>query len=325
MDHKQYEDYVESVVRTLSICKDATVYRNRRFPGVRQPGHYEIDIACEIKIDEVLQILIIVECKNWKRPVDREEIQKLIQTRDAINAHKAAFASASGYTKEAIDVAKANGVASWIVGRGVFYATGAGGLVANIVGETVAGALARYVSDLTGYAGAYLYPPLLYPRLIPFNWLCDKEADLLDEPLSLSSAGHLIGQDPVTAILTEHIFQHLNCESSIASKVAQRISQYRNILISSGMNPSMAQKYLEAIMAYAVAQENFFGSFNNLEVFDHQLNHGNAKLIAAIEWLTDNGKDYLIYTEPDVAPFVQLKNNIVWANVVWLMNSNGLL
>ena len=42
-------------------------------------------------------------------------IQKLAQTRDAIAAHKAIVCSPSGFTQEAIKVAKAHGIALWVI------------------------------------------------------------------------------------------------------------------------------------------------------------------------------------------------------------------
>jgi hypothetical protein len=110
----EYEEYVAQLVLRLEISPDIKIYRNRKFKGLRQPGEYEIDIAAEINIEEALQFLLIVECKNWQRPIDRPVIQKFAQTRDAIGAHKAIVASPIGFTSEAISVAKVHGVALWV-------------------------------------------------------------------------------------------------------------------------------------------------------------------------------------------------------------------
>jgi hypothetical protein len=111
----EYEDYVEAVLRELNWWKNACVFRNRRYPGLRQPGEYEIDIAFEVKLSEVIFFRVIIECKNWKRPVTRPVVQNLAQTRDAIGAHKAAIASPVGFSDEAIQVARAHGIALWIL------------------------------------------------------------------------------------------------------------------------------------------------------------------------------------------------------------------
>jgi len=115
MSHQDFEDYVEFVISTLDFCKIGNVYRNRRYQGKHQPGKYEIDIAIEFWLHDALSFLVIIECKNWKRPVDRPLIQKLIQTRDAIGAQKAVMVSPVGFTREAANVAKTNGVALWVV------------------------------------------------------------------------------------------------------------------------------------------------------------------------------------------------------------------
>jgi hypothetical protein len=112
-----YEQLVHEVVRSLALPSSASTARNRRYKGVKQPGMYEIDIAIELEFDGLLFMLIIVECKAWRRPVDRPQIQKLVQTRDAIGAHKAVMATLCGFSAEAFEVAKVNGVACWVVGR----------------------------------------------------------------------------------------------------------------------------------------------------------------------------------------------------------------
>ena len=113
----EYEQHVAAIVREMRSFRKSRVYTNRQFEGIRQPGSYEIDIAVELRLCRLLKFLLIIECKNWKRPVDRPVIQKLVQTRDAIAAQKAAVVSPVGFTKEAVDVARSNGVALWVVAQ----------------------------------------------------------------------------------------------------------------------------------------------------------------------------------------------------------------
>ncbi len=115
MTPHEFEQYVSQIIQQLALAENARVSTNRRFAGKRQSGEYEIDIAVEFRLAELLDILIIVECKNWKRPVDRPVIQKIAQTRDAISAHKAAVVSPVGFTKEAVDVSRNLGVALWVL------------------------------------------------------------------------------------------------------------------------------------------------------------------------------------------------------------------
>lgn len=115
MTSEEYEAYVEEVIGNLSPFRRLHIRRNERIPGVRQPGQYEIDVAVEFFIGDKLRFLLIVECKNWKRPVGREVVQKLSQTRDAIAAHKAVICSPVGFTREATEVARAHGIALWVI------------------------------------------------------------------------------------------------------------------------------------------------------------------------------------------------------------------
>ena len=123
MHAKDFEKYVADIVKELSSFRNASILLNEVFVGVRQPGKYEIDIAVKLLLDEVLSFLMIIECKNWRRPIDRPVIQKLIQTRDAIAAQKAAVVSPVCFTKEAIGVAEANGIALWIIAYKSKYIT----------------------------------------------------------------------------------------------------------------------------------------------------------------------------------------------------------
>jgi hypothetical protein len=121
MSPADYERFVAEAVRQMRFCRHGAVSTNRKFPGKRQPGEYEIDVAVEISFSASLYFLIIIECKNWLRPVDRPVIQKLLQTRDAIAAHKAAVASPVGFSDEAVEVAKVNGVALWVIAPGTWH------------------------------------------------------------------------------------------------------------------------------------------------------------------------------------------------------------
>ena len=115
MSPSEYEEYVAELVRQLDFGSNFSVTKNSKFVGVRQPGEYEIDVAVKIKLAGTIDFLLIVECKNWSRPVDRPVVQKLAQTRDAVAAHKAAIASPVGFSDEAIAVAQANGIALWVI------------------------------------------------------------------------------------------------------------------------------------------------------------------------------------------------------------------
>jgi hypothetical protein len=111
----EFEQYMATLVRALDFAKTGHVYTNKLYKGIRQPGDYEIDVALEVQLAPSIKFTLIVECKNWTRPVDRPVVQKLAQTRDAISADKAAIASPVGFTKEAKEVARTLEIALWVV------------------------------------------------------------------------------------------------------------------------------------------------------------------------------------------------------------------
>ncbi len=115
LNAREFEDFVAHLVAGLQFAKGGIVSARKRFPGIRQVGEYEIDVSLEVSLSEELNFLLIVECKNWKRLVGREVIQKIAQTKDAIIADKAAVASAVGFTEDALETAKSLGVALWTV------------------------------------------------------------------------------------------------------------------------------------------------------------------------------------------------------------------
>ncbi len=352
MNSRQYEEYVADVVRSLSISKKAKVYMNRKYAGVRQPGSYEIDVACEVWIDKALFFLIIVECKNWKNPVDRPQIQKLIQTRDAISAHKAAFASPVGYTKEAIEVAKANGVALWVVAKGTFDELAGGGYAAVSVASIISSNLRWFVYDLLEYAGEF------YKNLIPSHYLryfedrytflsqsevsnriSDAKTNLarlswFDGRIDFSANSELYfsannRHDPIMATLISHTLRNLYLDTSVTSKVAARIIEYRSILIESGMKPKLAQKFMNGVIK-SITFSDDASAFARCVSFalpiDRKCNHRKVELLAPIDWVKENGwRIHIAPSFPSSTSEIRLRDNIVWANVIWLLNSVGLL
>lgn len=120
MNAEEYERFVENVISSLSAFHTATVKRNIKLDGVRQPGRYQIDVLMEMVVGGVTNFRMIIECKNWSKPVDRPVIQKIAQTRDALSIEKAAVVSPLGFTKEAVSVAKSLGIALWVLSKTVF-------------------------------------------------------------------------------------------------------------------------------------------------------------------------------------------------------------
>lgn len=256
MNSDEYEELVADVVTGLSISKNSKIYRNRRFNGIRQPGKYEIDIACEMEIDEKLSFFIIVECKNWTRAIDRPQIQKLIQTRDAINAHKAAFASPVGFTKEAIEVAETHGIALWVVTKGVFnmICAGGGGYFPS-VSARIDSEIRKSVSDYIDYQNDYLtrldYPKDIYNpnvksnkyAIIPNSWLVYDGSARINyfEPI----------EDPILTLLIEHILTLPINSNELTTSLDKTISFYISIFVESGLDLKTAKEFVNCIVTKA--------------------------------------------------------------------------
>jgi hypothetical protein len=182
---KEYGDYVEDIVRNLSISPNGKIYRDKEYIGVRQPGSYKIDISLEMNVDEVLSLLIIVDCKNWKSMVDRVTVQSLIQTRDAISAHKAICVSQFGFSEEAIEVAKAQGIGLWMFAKGQIKVYGGGGLSVMNIGKEMAEILSEFLHKELMYCGSYTNNLTYYgrpadhqvsPNLVPYEWIGTRQS-----------------------------------------------------------------------------------------------------------------------------------------------------
>lgn len=330
MDYKLYEKYVYEVARHLSIFKDAKVYTNRKYKGVRQPGNYEIDISFELFVDNALYYLTIVECKNWKTPVDRPQIQKLVQTRDAICAHKAAVASPVGYTKEAEEVAKANGVALWVIAEGKFEVVMGGGAAAREVSKKIASLIREQTGNFFGYNGSNSNGY----DLIPFSWI-STDIDVPRYPWYDYFLGELSFQylkegndemnyEPILQLVLKYTFDNLQMKNTVKRKIGDLYLEYLSIFIESGMDDHLAKEFLNEYVTKMVTTERTI-PYRELVAFDRKLKHTNKTLLAPIEWLEKKGENYFIYTGPGTIEPVKLENNIIWANIIWLIHKNGRL
>ena len=80
-------------------------------------GNYQIDASVEFYVMGV-KMLVLVECKHYKNPVEREQIQVLHDKIDSIGAHKGIFVTTSSYQSGAIQYAKKHGIALLAVVEG---------------------------------------------------------------------------------------------------------------------------------------------------------------------------------------------------------------
>jgi len=83
-------------------------------------GDYEFDGVAEFTILGGAKILIIVECKRYSSPVERDHLITLWGKKDDVSAHKAMMFATCGFQSGALDYARQKGIATITFVRGEF-------------------------------------------------------------------------------------------------------------------------------------------------------------------------------------------------------------
>jgi restriction system protein len=91
-------------------------------------GEYEFDAVAKFTVFNDAQIIVLVECKCYSRPVEREHVLTLWAKLQDVNAHKAMIFSTCGFQSGALEYAKSRNIAAITFARGDFlYETKAAG------------------------------------------------------------------------------------------------------------------------------------------------------------------------------------------------------
>lgn len=77
---------------------------------VAPDGAYRIDVTARFRLLEV-DFLLLVECKDHVRPVEREDVQVLADKMRALGAQKGILFATNGFQKGALDYARSHGIA----------------------------------------------------------------------------------------------------------------------------------------------------------------------------------------------------------------------
>lgn len=104
---KQFEDLVAEIQRELT--PEAKVQTNLKRQGRRSQSLRQIDILIEMKIGQ-FDVSIVIDCKDYKKPVDIKEVEAFIPMIEDLSATKGAIISGSGFTQGAIQRARDAGV-----------------------------------------------------------------------------------------------------------------------------------------------------------------------------------------------------------------------
>jgi restriction system protein len=106
-----YEKQVVSWLRASEGTLDSFHVRHLKHlsgPG----GDYEFDAVAEFTIFKGAQILLLVECKRYSRPVEREKLLALWAKLQDVKAHKAMMFATCGFQSGAIQYASSYGLAT---------------------------------------------------------------------------------------------------------------------------------------------------------------------------------------------------------------------
>ncbi|EKD56928.1 MAG: hypothetical protein ACD_58C00042G0005 [uncultured bacterium] len=107
---KRFEQLVYEIQRTF--VKNAIIKINDHIKGVNSCRKREIDISIRQNIGQY-PMLIILECKDFKRPIDVEKIEAFANKIKDVEANQGAFISNSGFTRAAINSAVKFGIKTY--------------------------------------------------------------------------------------------------------------------------------------------------------------------------------------------------------------------
>ncbi len=112
-DHRAKVDGVEFERLVVDHLREASRnqpdFRLEQQEKVRTPdGQYRIDVTVRFSQLDGAQFLVLVECKDHARPVEREDVQVLESKKRAAEASKAMLFSTNGFQQGAIEYAKSH-------------------------------------------------------------------------------------------------------------------------------------------------------------------------------------------------------------------------
>jgi restriction system protein len=109
IDGSEFERVIAEILSELGTSLPE--FRVERQELIKAPdGRYRIDIT--IRFTQLgATFLVLVECKDHARPVEREDVQVLADKLRAAGAHKGMLFSTNGFQRGAIEYARSHGIA----------------------------------------------------------------------------------------------------------------------------------------------------------------------------------------------------------------------
>jgi len=116
---KDYEKQVVSWLTAVgSNLEQFEVQHLQHLEG--QGGDYEFDAIAKLSVLKGASIIILIECKKYGRPVEREKILALWAKLQDVGGHKAMMFATSGFQSGALKFAKTKGIATITFVQGSF-------------------------------------------------------------------------------------------------------------------------------------------------------------------------------------------------------------
>ena len=116
---KEYEKQVVSWLKAASRNWEGFEVRHlQHLEG--QGGDYEFDAIAKLSILKGASVIILIECKKYSRPVEREKILALWAKLQDVGGHEAMMFATSGFQSGALKFAKTKGIATITFVEGSF-------------------------------------------------------------------------------------------------------------------------------------------------------------------------------------------------------------
>lgn len=104
---KEFEQLVYQLQQQFS--GDAEVVHDATLPGEDSKTNRQIDILVKRTVGQY-PIVIVMECKDYKRAVDVKEVEAFATKLKDVKAHKGALVSGKGFSQAALETAKRHGI-----------------------------------------------------------------------------------------------------------------------------------------------------------------------------------------------------------------------
>jgi restriction system protein len=116
---KEYERQVVNWLRAAGRTLEQFEVQHLKHLG-GAGGDYEFDVVAKFTILSGAEVVVLVECKRYSRPVEREKVLALWAKLQDVKAHKAMMFATCGFQSGALEYAKIYGIATIAFVEGAF-------------------------------------------------------------------------------------------------------------------------------------------------------------------------------------------------------------